>query len=461
MMMSEGGLFNLILILSGLLTAAKSGSLTVLALTTFLIGHSLGIIQFCWLAVRRGWHRDNISKKTAFISAGTSPAFTLQRLDLPAWEYSAILTDSVDLADLEYGATIQDLPRKRIRLPVDDISQIAVLSWRWDFVRSNFGKRSLNLAAAIRYAKSSGVRYLFADCVSIDQTLKPRDLIKEVTQFSVLYTKIPVIAAYDMKKAELDEIMFRPWIFSEIRLMKRNRTRITYVGHNRQGAYIPRSTFSFFLGRVPQSRAGHTNFAKQLDKCWKSDFATSALQILNARNDMARVTDFKFIIPPLAKVLLAAERLQRNDYLLTVALLANAVNYESDSLTQVTDSFVDLLYHQYRIKSNTYTRVSNPAAWRPDHEDDSITVLKELHNVYLQGQLVATFSNQKDPAEHEHVPDYHLITYPITEPIILKMLGLHAAARSQYFDQEESRRAFFSRLSERKKPQLNIVALRV
>lgn len=100
----------------------------------------------------------------------------------PFCEYRAINIDAIVLTHLKGGILVRDLPTRSVQLPVDDISKIAVLSWRWDF---DHKERSRNLASAVKYARSVDIRYLFADIISLDQSLDPPDLIRQVLAFSV------------------------------------------------------------------------------------------------------------------------------------------------------------------------------------------------------------------------------------------------------------------------------------
>jgi len=88
-----------------------------------------------------------------------------------------------------------------------------------------------------RIAKQKSIRYLFIDAVSIKQNLDGDGLIKRVAEFSALYKTIPVIAARDEIGEDYERTIRRPWILSEMHLMRSNPTHILYVGHNNQGAY--------------------------------------------------------------------------------------------------------------------------------------------------------------------------------------------------------------------------------
>jgi hypothetical protein len=114
----------------------------------------------------------------------SSQFVSLESMAQPFCEYRAINIDAIVLTHLKGGILVRDLPTRSVQLPVDDISKIAVLSWRWDF---DHKERSRNLASAVKYARSVDIRYLFADIISLDQSLDPLDLIQQVLAFSVLY----------------------------------------------------------------------------------------------------------------------------------------------------------------------------------------------------------------------------------------------------------------------------------
>jgi hypothetical protein len=147
----------------------------------------------------------------------------------PKWP--AVIVDEVDEENI-LRCTAQYLP---IRIVLaSDLSQIAVLSWRWDGHHEVWG--SHNVVSAIRQAKKMGIKYLFIDAISIDQTLRGDKLLQQIVAFSALYKTIPVIAAYDKLGDEFRKTVRRPWILHEARAFKYNPTKIVYVGHNDQGA---------------------------------------------------------------------------------------------------------------------------------------------------------------------------------------------------------------------------------
>lgn len=350
---------------------------------------------------------------------------------------------SLTLLVSERGAPVSSLPRKPVRLPVENVWQLAVLSWRWDFTRGASNEpRSRNLAAAVKYCQSSGIQYLFADVISIDQTLEDSQLIQQVKQFSRLYETIPVIAAYDQQGSKLFETMRRPWIFSETRLIRRNPTKIIYVGHiNKQGSYILNSPFSSFLGRLPQSKIAETNFARELILQWESDFVTSILQVLNGTTHMTNIFDFKLIIPTLGCILTTAERLGRNDYLLTVALLSSSSKYTNGH--KVTGKFMGLAYRFYQIlgeninESTPQLRSSQRNGEYKFKEINSGTNYMETHTVLVGGQRVAEFNCYEQGWHPQSTMEYSLRVFPTAERAIFDMLRLDEVAYKRYVSRKE------------------------
>ncbi|KAH7127167.1 hypothetical protein B0J11DRAFT_505876 [Dendryphion nanum] len=62
-----------------------------------------------------------------------------------AAEYLAVDVTAIDVKGLKEGVRIRSLPTRRIQLPVNDPSQVAVLSWRRDFKKGSGQDPSLNL----------------------------------------------------------------------------------------------------------------------------------------------------------------------------------------------------------------------------------------------------------------------------------------------------------------------------
>ena len=186
----------------------------------------LTYLALYWCLRPRKQGSNAISETSRLITAGELPFSEVRGNGQPMCEYPAIAIDEVSLTDLRGGALADKLPKRPIRLPIEESFEIAILSWRWDH---DAERRSQNLAAAIKHARAVGIRYLFANIISLDQTLDPRSLTLQILEFSALYKSILVIIAYDEVQKNFDQTLFRPWIYSKIRSFLLSPTKITYV----------------------------------------------------------------------------------------------------------------------------------------------------------------------------------------------------------------------------------------
>ncbi|KAF4450448.1 Heterokaryon incompatibility [Fusarium austroafricanum] len=224
------------------------------------------------------------------------------------------------------------LPIETVTLPLDDPSTAAVLSWRWDTDEKNHTSR--NILSSVSAAKRMGFRYLFMDIISIDQTLEANALLSRVVEFTSLYRTIPVIAAYDKIGTDFNLTVRRPWISNEIQAYRHNPTRIIYVSHNNQGGGKVEKEYS----HLPEDIASF-EFARMAERIWTTHFATTILMLLKGEISMESISDLKHIMPELAPVLeLAYDKMSRNDFLMTAALLAqtglNGTGVVNDSVTK-------------------------------------------------------------------------------------------------------------------------------
>jgi len=211
------------------------------------------------------------------------------------------------------------LPVRLVKLPIKDVSKVAVLSWRWDADLKSQGSR--NVASAVYQAKKMGIRYLFIDAISIDQSLPGDALLKQVVVFSALYRTIPVIAAYDKVGEDFERTIYRPWIVNEMRLFRYNPTKIVYVGHSNQGTKHQGSFPSMSDPKGEEPELCY-KFREKLVHVWTGSFIETIIGVLCNAIGMCCISDFKFIIPPYAPVLSTAyENMSRNDYLITAAIL--------------------------------------------------------------------------------------------------------------------------------------------
>jgi hypothetical protein len=124
----------------------------------------------------------------------------------------------------------------------------------------------LNLAVALVHARSKCIRYLLVDIMSLDQSLSVDVVFPQVVAFEALYTKIPVIAAYDDPRPNLEYITLQPWISSEIELMRKNPDGIAYIGHKmHQRTYVHMSFLQENFGWFPRSRKSRTAVVKRIE----------------------------------------------------------------------------------------------------------------------------------------------------------------------------------------------------
>ncbi|KAL8919485.1 MAG: hypothetical protein Q9208_006770 [Pyrenodesmia sp. 3 TL-2023] len=412
-----------------------------LVCTAFVVEVVVEIFYVSTFWIRpRSRDTKSISEDTPLLTAGGLPVTKPRRSAQPLSRYPAIDIRSISLTNYKNGVLVKDLPVRTVQFPVDDLSKTAVLSWRWDFDNE---RRSRNLAAAIKHAQSVGIEYVFADIVSIDQTLISVDLTQQVLAFSVLYKTIPVLAAYDNTLRNLKYAMYRPWIFSELRLFAQNPTRLTYVGHDRQGSCVPWSAFCMFLGHPAKSRWKETNFEQRIQECWQADYVRSALQVLEGTTSMAQIFDFQIILPAFAEAFTRAEKLSRNDYLMTVTLLTSVPHYGSSLEYMLhNDSFPALKYDNYKIETRNEVRKTPKGQY--------IYGIKS-YAIFIGTQEVANFK------------DFKMTTSNITEPTVLDMLELSDTERHTYTSRERKRqrRASLHLPTAQGRPQIDVVAVRL
>jgi hypothetical protein len=250
-----------------------------------------------------------------------------------------------------------------------------------------------------------GVRYLLIDLVSVDQQLRGDALMRAVVEFSDLYGRIPVIAAYDqvgVGTTEWTRIMRRPWILREARAFLSNKNRIVYVGH------VPGQGTHESLG-----------FRHMLERIWSSSFTHSILHVLCGQVGMHTPSDLRFIMPEHAKLLsVAYEQMSRNDFLLTAAILAQ-VPVEDLRLNEEID-LGEVDFHRYTCSS------------APGGSYDSN---QDLH---LDGKKVATWMSHYNLYMGHH--RRKLEVTPNAEQIVHRALGLSDNEFEQYSARADERR---------------------
>lgn len=339
-------------------------------------------------------------------------------------EWRALAVDKVDENKfLEYTVTRNEvwssLPVETLQLPIKDSSQVAVLSWRWDGEEERHG--SLNAFCAVRQAKALGIKHLFIDIISIDQSLDSDALLERVKAFSTFYKTIPVIAAYDTRDEFFRSTMQRPWILSEVRAFRCNPTRIIYAGHNGQGANFGFGTRS----RLLEEKSDYW-FGDMLLRIWSGGCTHTILGVLCDQVGMHTISDFKFVIPSLANILAPAfEKMSRNDYLLTAALLCQCYHIDRETNT-ATEA------HPHIISELPFDRYKFTDIPSESYKDED----KEIS---LDGNKIAVWRH----AYNDHIEIHRtvLLPGPNAEQLIFTALGLSEADYASYVANRERRRA--------------------
>jgi|GEM_PF-6099756 len=230
----------------------------------------------------------------------------LRHQQLNAIDVESVSAVLLSWQHLRSGVNPDELPQCRVAAPNSLTDDAAVLSWRWD--RSNETGRSINLGLALKYCREHGIRFLFVDVISIDQTLPKSLLLSDVLQLQDLFRAIPVIAAYDeqaVRPSDLGNTLQRPWILSELRVACQNPTRVTYIGY-----------------RYESGQTRSLSFANELSVIRSTGYADCILDILHGKVRMTDEGDLAVILSEYSDILSACHRtLSRGDYLLATFLL--------------------------------------------------------------------------------------------------------------------------------------------
>lgn len=248
--------------------------------------------------------------------------------------------------DSEYGKSLcfTNLPTVSLSIEPENSADTAILSWRWD-LSSNCSR---NVYIACQEAKKQGIRYLLIDKISINQSLSDQQMLTERLEFSKLYQKLPVLAAYDCPASqpkptaivhgttltlgnEFAWIIRRPWIFYEVQLYRNNPCPITYIG------YIKNLGCSNNFG-----------FDSLVDSIWTSPMSAIAKTIiytLQGTVNMNYIEEFRYIFPQHYDILSKAYvKLSRNDYLLFVGILSGGGDRINDD-----QNILDIKFDQFSI----------------------------------------------------------------------------------------------------------------
>ena len=251
--------------------------------------------------------------------------------------WPALIVDQTTKDQLRWNAQgridTHDLPITMVHLSSltqDNVLAVAILSWRWDTSPSEISR---NLLSALILAKHEYISYLFIDTISIDQTLPKDELIEQVAAFSTLYSKLPVIVAYDKHDDDaFERVMYRPWLLTELRAIRENPYPVTYAGH-----MATKGTCAY-------------GFTYYFERIWKHSFMATIVAILMGDMHMTDTADFRFILHPLADAIQAANaQMKTRDYLLTVALLLTPFLHE---VPEIMENIHKLKYERYEFRLN-------------------------------------------------------------------------------------------------------------
>lgn len=351
-----------------------------------------------------------------------------------ASEWLALDVKDIDEKKLLPGVIGKDgmqphLPTQIVRIPFENPDQVAVVSWRWDGDLQTKGSR--NIASVINVAKQRGIRYIFIDIISIDQNLPAKDLIKQVAAFSALYTNITVLVAYDTEGKHVFDLtytIFRPWITNEMRLFRQNPGRIIYAGHSKQGSHHLHFNHETKLPNISNkdSTKGVSNFVSMLDTVWRASFVISIVGVLSGDIGISFISDFKYIIPAYSHIIsVAHNHLDRNDFLLTIAILCCNVKatYPLVMCRAFDKGIQTLRYSRYII---TEARDKPNESWA-------------YYEITLDGTLVAQWRHKRP---HTTYSSYgYFITMRGHERTIFASLGLADSDYEEFLATEEARLA--------------------
>lgn len=149
---------------------------------------------------------------------------------------------------------------------------------------------------------------------------------------------------------------------------------------------------------------------------------------LNGKNTMANTYNFKFIIPVLAEMFPATEQLDRNDYILTVALVASAFTAGMFQEYALGSSFAILPYTKFQIQSC----ITDEEYEVEDRDEYFHSFIKhvEVHTIYLGSAAakLATLECKNSHWKEGYVERYTFTLDPNMGRYLFKMLGLGSEA---------------------------------
>lgn len=319
----------------------------------------------------------------------------------------ALNVDHVEPQLLMYADTIEQLPVEYVKPPFNDLSKVAVVSWRRDGTRS---LPSRNLTCAVLQAKKMQIQHLFIDIISVDQKLQGINIIQQVMAFSVLYKTIPVIVAYDELEEDFELTTMRPWIFYEMRCFLYNRSRIVYVGWNNKGTRpVPRAPAG---GRKICKSFLNREFGRHSFYARTATFAPTIIGVLAGMIGMYSIADFRFLMPEFSQTLtLAYKQMSRKDYLLTAVILSKP---SPDPPVHDSKDIAALDYERYTFRA------------KPSAGENTFN-----YTVIFGGAAIASWRVCWDNSTKK--PCFHLIVFPRAQSVIFTALGQEREPYVKYF----------------------------
>ena len=339
---------------------------------------------------------------------------------LRAIDVRQIPMDALSWDQVREGVAPEDLPCRSVKEPRSWSREAAVLSWRWD--RDARTGRSRNIALALKHAKERGLRYVFLDAVSVDQTQPRERLLRDVFALADLFSSIPVIAAYEEREdgRSREETEHRPWILYEIRSYCRSRIRVDYVGHRPHGT-----------GDDPKA----LDFANEVSQIRDQGYADTVLDVLHGRVGMTDVADFSLILGDFGEAIAACHvAFSRNDFLM--ALFVILCGYESRQFVEGYGG--ERLDYGHRLEvadprfdgSGLERFTLGPARDDVRHYETARAVLLDGHEVGIWRSKMTTSFDRN-----------WFAVLPGGEDHIFDVVGVSPAARSAFRDSIQSRQA--------------------
>ncbi len=317
---------------------------------------------------------------------------------------------------IRQGADPLLAPRIRVALKDTAPESVAILSWRWD--RDLYDGRSRNVALALQHAWRTGKKWLFLDIVSVDQSLSPEHLVKEVASLAELFLTYPVFVTgdrADVKKNEWGLAFRRPWMLYESRTYVRNQNDISYLGIEQ-----------------PKTSAGASPlFSEELNKIKRTGFSLYIFYVLHGYIRMGNPYDFKYILRPFFSVFEHLERaLIGDDYLLSIFLIC-AMHEETQTVDRggkAVDNGYRINFHDLGLDRNSFQRFS-----LGDYESSGF--YENMRTIMFDGRPVAEWRSKQTSSFDR----CWIKVLPDSDQVILDVTVAPEHVRRDYADNEADR----------------------